>query len=404
MTLARKLLIPAVLLTVVGGAALPGAAEARKKDRDGDGLSNRSEKGKHHTNPRRADTDRDRLKDGYEVRKSHTNPRRKDTDRDGLRDRYELRKSHTNPRRKDTDGDGINDGREVRLGLDPLRKNGAGGQRPGGPVPSRSSNCMIDPSACGFPDLETTGVVPGTPLTRVNGSVTLSTPGAVFENKLVTGSINVTAPNVTIRNVKLVTTDPWYGIKSYMGNPSGLLLDRVEIDMNGEMEIKGIAFDGYTARNVLFRNGTDCAHFGDDVTIEDSLCVSGPDVDRNGWPDPSLNCDGPEHIDGFQSDGGNNIVLRHNTIRSPCYETSAILMSTNTDDISNVVIKDNLMGGGGYTLYCNAGPDVPNEVVTGNRFSRIWFPKGGYWGPTTGCEDADVFKGNVWDENNAPLR
>jgi hypothetical protein len=399
MTLARKLLVPAVLLTVAAGAALPGAADARKKDRDGDGLSNRSEKRKHHTNPRRADTDRDRLKDGYEVRKSHTNPRRKDTDRDGLRDRYELRKSHTNPRRKDTDGDGINDGREVRLGLDPLRKNGGGGG--GGPKLPVGPGCMPDPSRCGLPDVETTGVTPGVPLTAVNGSVTLSTPGMVYENRIVTGTITVNAPNVTIRNVRLMNTSPHYGIKAF--DISGLLLDHVEIDLGGNYDAKGIAFDGYTARNVFFHNGADCAHFGNDVVIEDSLCVIGPDANDDGWPDSTAFCDGPEHHDGFQSDGGGNIVLRRNTIRLPCGGTSAILMSTNTDDISNVVIQDNLMAGGGYTLYCNAGPDVRNETVTGNRFSRIYWPDAGYWGATTGCNEADTYSGSVWDEDNTPL-
>ena len=42
--------------------------------------------------------------------------------------------------------------------------------------------------------------------------MTLDRDGQVFENKQVTGSIIVTAPNVTIRNVRLVVTDPYYGI------------------------------------------------------------------------------------------------------------------------------------------------------------------------------------------------
>ena len=78
-------------------------------------------------------------------------------------------------------------------------------------------------------------------------------------------------------------------------------------------------------------------------------------------------------------------------------------MSTNTEPIRNVTVKDNLLGGGGYTLYCNAGPDVPNETVTGNRFARTWYARSGYWGATTGCGQADVFTGNVWDDTNAAV-
>jgi hypothetical protein len=262
------------------------------------------------------------------------------------------------------------------------------------------NNCMADPSVCGYPDVETTGVTPGTTLTKVSGSVTLSTAGQVYENKLLTGSITIAAPNVTIRNVKLVATDPYYAIRAFgwEKNVSGAVIDHVEIDLNGYYDIKGIAFDGYTAKNVFFHNGSDCAHMGGNVTIQDSLCVSGPDVNGDAWPDNSTFCNGPEHFDGLQSDGGSNITIRHNTIRNPCSQTSAILMSSNTSSISNVTIQDNLLAGGGYTLYCNAGPDVANETVTGNRFAKTYFAKGGYWGHQTGCGSADVFSGNIWDE------
>ena len=63
---------------------------------------------------------------------------------------------------------------------------------------------MPNPSACGYPDLENTGLtVPESSLTRVSGNVTLAIPGQVYENRLVDGCITVTAPNVVIRNVKL---------------------------------------------------------------------------------------------------------------------------------------------------------------------------------------------------------
>ena len=264
---------------------------------------------------------------------------------------------------------------------------------------------MADPSVCGYPDVETTGVTPGTTLQKVSGSVTLSTAGAVYENKELTGSISVTAPNVTIRNVKLIATDQSYGIRAFgwNSNPQGLTLDHVEIDLNGRYEIKGIAFDGYTAKNVFFHNGSDCAHMGGNVTIQDSLCTVGPDKNNDGWADAGFSCSDGPHYDGFQSDGGSNIKLIHNTIRVPCGQTSAILMSTNTSGIRDVTIQNNLMAGGGYTLYCNAGPDVPNETVTGNVFSKRFYAKSGYWGAVTGCNMADVYSGNVWDETGQPV-
>jgi len=268
---------------------------------------------------------------------------------------------------------------------------------------------MPRPSACGFPDATNTGVTPGTQLTPVNGVVTLSSPGQVYENRQVTGSIIVTAPNVTIRNVRVINTDPYYVIavknnEDWDNDQANLLLDHVEINLNGHPDVKGIAFNGFTARNVFFHNGADCSHFGVNVVIQDSLCALGPDADGDGSPDGNSFCDGPDHFDGFQSDGGRNITLRHNTIRNPCEQTSAILMSTNTSPIDQVVIDHNLVSGGGYTIYCgtDSGGVATHATYTNNVTSREFFPKGGYWGPSTSCENVEVKGGNVWDGNYVP--
>jgi hypothetical protein len=262
---------------------------------------------------------------------------------------------------------------------------------------------MPDPSACGFPDVETTGVPAGTQLTPASGTVTLSTPGQVYENKQLTGSIVVAANNVTIRNVKLVSRD-FYAIKSF--NVSGLHVVDSEIDMGGQLDARAVSDDGFTLTRVFMHNGADCTTMSDVATIEDSMCVLGPDTNGDGWPDSTGFCNGTEHFDGFQSDGGHDLVIRHNTIRNPCSQTSAILMSTNSSPISDVTIVDNLLAGGGYTLYCAATvPGVGGtEVVTGNRFARTYGQKGGYYGPAAYCgSGVDVWSGNVWDDTGLPI-
>ena len=276
--------------------------------------------------------------------------------------------------------------------------------------------CMPQPSACGFPDVTNTGVTPGAALAQVNGTVTLDQAGQVYENKVVRGGIAVTAQNVTIRNVRLIATDDYYGIRVTPGgnwdrSDANLLLDHVEIDLNNHYGLKGIAFNGYTARHVFFHNGADCAHFGVNVVIEDSLCVDGPDTNSDGWPDSTTFCTVPQpgdagvaHFDGFQSDGGRDIVIRHNTLRNPCSQTSNILLSSNTSHISNATITDNLLAGGGYSLYCagqNTRSTVDHIIAAGNVYSKQYFPKGGYWGPAAYCEFADQYS-FVWDGNYVP--
>lgn len=64
------------------------------------------------------DTDYDGISD-LEEEKYQTNPKRKDSDGDGLSDYTEIFITKTNPLVKDSDGDGLEDGVEMDLGLDP---------------------------------------------------------------------------------------------------------------------------------------------------------------------------------------------------------------------------------------------------------------------------------------------
>lgn len=261
--------------------------------------------------------------------------------------------------------------------------------------PSETQSCTSRPSACGYPDATNTGVPPGTPLTRVDGTVYLNTPGATFSNREVHGVIVVGASNVTIEKVRVITSG-YYPIQTFGGandHPTGTVVRDVEIDFEGAVEQKGIAFSNYTATRVWWHNGMDCAHFVENVTITDSFC------DLSKLPPGSS-----AHADGFQSDGGSNITLRHNTIRNPNSQTSAILMSTNTAPIDDVVIGDNLMSGGGYTVYCGTdeGGVATNATYTNNRISREFFPNGGRWAPTTWCDRVAVNSGNGWDRGMPP--
>jgi hypothetical protein len=134
----RPRVIAACLIAVAAAVTAAPAADARPRDVDHDGLSDRFETKRSHTSPRRADTDRDGLRDKFELRRSKTSPVKRDTDADGLTDGAEVKRYKTSPRRKDTDGDGYGDGLELLLGTNPLKKNhppkGGGVDLPG-PTP-----------------------------------------------------------------------------------------------------------------------------------------------------------------------------------------------------------------------------------------------------------------------------
>ena len=62
------------------------------------------------------------------------------------------------------------------------------------------------------------------------------------------------------------------------------------------------------------------------------------------------------------------------------------------------MIDNNLMSGGGYTVYCGTSSGVATHArYTNNVISREFYPNGGHWGPTTECDKVDVSHGNVWD-------
>jgi hypothetical protein len=85
----------------------------------------------------------------------------------------------------------------------------------------------------------------------------------------------------------------------------------------------------------------------------------------DGEPDSSTTfcSDSEAHFNGFQTFGGSGHTFRHNTIRNPCDQTSAISVGTNTGGVSKVTVENNLLAGGGWTLYCKGSDrdDTPNE-------------------------------------------
>lgn len=252
-------------------------------------------------------------------------------------------------------------------------------------APSPSSTaaglCMPQPSRCGWPDATNTGVPAGTVLTVRQGDWTITTAGTVINGYDIRGCVYVRANNVVIRNSR-IQCNGFSGIA--IDNPiTGVLIEDVDVVMSG-LGQHGIQWRGYTARRVHIANGSDCFSANQDVLIEDSFCdipgQAGQDAAANGGP----------HVDGIQETGSaSNVTIRHNTIRNPFIVVSAIIMNGGQ---TNIRIVDNLMAGGGYTVYCPSRAGAL-AAFSGNVISRMYYPRGGSYGPTTGCPAA----GWRWD-------
>jgi hypothetical protein len=261
------------------------------------------------------------------------------------------------------------------------------------PSPSRTSapsanraGCAPKPSACDYPDATNTGVPAGTALTVVNGDLTVSTAGAVVDAKDIRGCVLIKAPNVTIRRSKVTCTGD-YGIGSFTEQYSGggLLIEDSEISCAGS-SATAIGYYGLTARRLDITNCENGFDVDSNISVYDSYIHDLRNTDVG-------------HTDGIQLAVGLHIVIQHNTIYNPG-GTSAIISHPTAN--SDVLIANNLLAGGAYTLYCPRDSSVNFRVVD-NRFGRQYSAKGGAYGPWDSCQKVAEQHGNVWDDTLAPV-
>lgn len=290
-----------------------------------------------------------------------------DADGDGVPDSSDNCPSVSNPGQADSDGDGIGDACDTP---DP--------PPPGG----------------GYPDASNTG--PSGTLTPVSGNVTLNTPGQVYANRDVNGCIFVDADNVTIDNVRVRCS----GASVIWSNRSNLVVEDSEVICGGTPGTTGVTPARYTLRRTEVTACDNVTWANNDVLIVDSY-LHDP-IPCCSWPPPQ------PHTDTIQTPaGGSNIRVEHSTvlggyINQSDFGNAAISMSASPGtSVTNVVLHNNLLAGGGYTLYC-PGADG-GFTWTNNRFSRMYVNTVGGFGPLYHTCAQHTNSGNVYHETGEPV-
>jgi hypothetical protein len=254
------------------------------------------------------------------------------------------------------------------------------------PTPPSSPSPTPGPVAA-WPDASNTGVPAGVALTVVNGNQVYSTPNQVIDAKDIRGCVEVRAAGVVIKRSK-ISAPCFYAVGSFLGAYSGarLTVQDSEVDC---ANTTGTAFSEFNIDAIRVNvhgceNGFD---IHDNVTVRDS------------WVH-NLFATAESHTDGAQlNDGAHDVVFDHNSIDPLTDATSAIISPrASVGGASNVLVQNNLLGGGSYALYCVQDGAGTNYRVIGNHFRRD-----SAYGPWTDCQDEAVVSGNVWDDNNAPL-
>ncbi|MCP3390676.1 right-handed parallel beta-helix repeat-containing protein [Bradyrhizobium sp. CCGB12] len=217
----------------------------------------------------------------------------------------------------------------------------------------------------GFPNATNTGVPPGTTLKESDGFV-VSSSGAVIEGLDIKGGVVIDAPNVTLRNCK-ITYDGFY-VVLIKGGVKGTVIQNCELDNLGSGG-QCIAGQGSFLRN----NIRNCA---------DGIAVGGNDTLIEGNYIHDMRGTAASHFDGIQADGNfSHLTIRHNTIINDNIQTSAIMVDNYAGPIDDVLIENNLLIGGGYTVYLNeigkgqlGGGPVTNVTFINNQLA------GWHWG------------------------
>ena len=242
----------------------------------------------------------------------------------------------------------------------------------------------------------------GTVLSSVSGDLNVSTAGVV-NAKDVSGCINVLVPGVTIENSRASciatlgtarTSGPWTIVQD-------TTVTCANISKPGSADIGDNNMTVRRANIYGCENGFDADQNFD---IEDSYIHD-------------LYQSVQAHTDGLQSAIGSNITINHNRFYAEtpslcgaeqgkdCGGTSAINVNNNASGphTTNLIISNNLLAGGSYTLYCPI-PSMTNVQVFGNRFSRLYYPDGGNFGTSSSCLSdngtprVSVWSNNVWDD------
>jgi hypothetical protein len=256
--------------------------------------------------------------------------------------------------------------------------------------------CAAAPSRCGYPDATTTGVRPQVTLRRYARPVTITTDGATFQNAVVP-SLEVQADNVTIRNVRITDTGEGWGIG--LRGTRNTHIDHVEILPAGARLLVGIKDVTGSSTGTTITH-TEIARTTTGIQTHEGLIAD------NYIHDMALQ-EG-DHLNGTTSNGSTEpLTIRHNTILNQHDQTDAISLFQDFGPEGNRTITDNLLAGGGYTIYAGGyGPHPTfNIKITHNRISRIYFPQGGSYGPLAKWEDGpgNLWAHNVWDDTGAAI-
>jgi hypothetical protein len=265
-------------------------------------------------------------------------------------------------------------------------------------------------AACGWPGPGNTGAQSAqcpkhrmaTAGTSPMARIVVSKPHEVISCERITGRLFVTAPDVHISNVSIVSNSGKVGEAA--NGSAGITIDdgaSATIDhvtINGEDGVHACIWDQGTHMSV---NAVDChgvddgiwswADTGYSMTTGDHFTI------RNSYFHGFTHRTSNGHEDGYQTEGASHGLIEHNTYLMGATADSAVAIWDGLKSARDITVAGNLMTGGSFTVYAQdynpgaGGPGMPS-AAGGASVTSIRFTDNSFSTYAAGC----VGKYGVW--------
>lgn len=278
------------------------------------------------------------------------------------------------------------------------------------------------------PDSTTTGVIPGTTLTRSDGNMTITTNGTTLENLDIYGIVTVNAADVTIRNCRIrgdTNTATGDCITCYGTGVQRLLVEDCTLIRDTPNEKStGLVGHDFTARRL------DISHTVDGLGAFNTNAPSSPvNVTIEGcyvhdfsyfWP-CTYQSDNQTHNDCFQIQGGSNISIVGNNLQAfidpsvglgagdpsnpiggSLAHMTGVIITPNVGAVADITMNQNWLAGGSAEINISEksyGP-IQGLSITNNRFFRT--PNYTILIPDTTKAVATITN-NVWNDDGTAI-
>jgi hypothetical protein len=269
---------------------------------------------------------------------------------------------------------------------------------------SSQTNCIKVPSACGYPDSTNTGVPAGTTLKAQTNNITVSTPGTTIKDVALEGSISVEANNTTIEDTDVTVNGTQAGCNDSCGGRGIWIKPGVTGTVIQNVACHGGALSGSNVTQYCVMSNDSATTIKQLYAYNCTECLAGPMNLSNSFIDESgATIPGEHYEDIYYGGGAGPLIINHNTMLNQQGQTAVVFASVDFGNQTTLTITNNLMAGGGYVIYGggsgSGGKVVGPVTISGNRFSREFYPDGGSYGVAAYMNEAvTAWSGNVWDE------